>query len=287
MTDANEQTDIPSVAPFSGGRAPELPVVTVIGSCRVDVPISTLADRGRLILNNTRYGYVHTSKEVIQQLAVCRGELDIPHHLLELTVSKTAVAEPHLLMPKLRKDLSATDVFVIEISSLKEWVHEGIYLQINKARDYLFGAISDFERWRREPGKYADGSVFDIALRHNNAVSEAVLRLSSFRDQAQDAMVADVKTITGMLQRPIIFVCHCDARDAQHRLIQPRLLLKAALKHAADEANASFFDPSSIAAGMPQDQVFLYGGMGTNHYMPAFIARIAEALDEKITRLVR
>ncbi len=261
--------------------------MTVIGSCRVEVPLSSLADQGRLVLNPTRYGYVHTSKEVIQQLQVCRGELDIPHHLLQLTVAKTPVAKPHLLMPKLRKDLSETEVFVIEISSLKEWVHEGIYLQINKARDYLFSAISDFEQWRRQPGRYADGGPIDLNLRHDNVVSESVLRHSSFRDQPEEAVVSDVKTIVKMLQRPIILVCHCDARDEQHRLIHARLRLKQALRRAAEEAGAYFFDPSSQAAELPQDQVFLYGGMGTNHYTSTFIARVAEALHKEIAFVLR
>ena len=97
-------------------------LVTPFGSCRVeDVAHSTHL--------NKLTSYTHCTKETIQLIKFIKGELkfDAPHDMYCLRKS-IKNGKPLEYDPKFKELFDNTNVFVVEISSMKKYIHEDRYL---------------------------------------------------------------------------------------------------------------------------------------------------------------
>jgi hypothetical protein len=105
--------------------------VTNIGTCRIAEPLS-FAKRSKSIKRaiDNIYGFVHTTKEALQQIDFIDGE-PLPKELAPYICAKGS-------FPEWKKE-KPSDIYFVEISSTKEIHFNGFLLQIN----YLDTAFSE------------------------------------------------------------------------------------------------------------------------------------------------
>jgi hypothetical protein len=97
-------------------------LVTPFGSCRVE----HVAHTTQL---NEKTSYTHCTKETIQLIKYIKGDLkfDAPHDMYCLRKS-IKNGKPLEYDPKFKELFENTDVFVVEISSMKKYIYEDKYL---------------------------------------------------------------------------------------------------------------------------------------------------------------
>lgn len=87
--------------------------------------VHTLEDKSLISLNNKGiFGYVHNTKEIIQQLKVCRGDLKIPRELKQYITHKN-LPEGDGEIQHVLNNFDATHIFIMEISSLRVVSYKG------------------------------------------------------------------------------------------------------------------------------------------------------------------
>jgi len=147
MSDGNDRFLMSPPARAKGTEM--LPNVSVFGSCRVHTPCSILARAGEIRMTQKNiFGFTHYAKEILQQFELVSGARQAPSRL-----------RPYLNIPSLWKspppaDFSQfdamfrdTDLFVIEISSIRELVFKALFLQINRVNELVVGENKQKQEW--------------------------------------------------------------------------------------------------------------------------------------------
>lgn len=243
-----------------------LTVITSVGTCRLADPLGAAAKilPIRRDLTNV-YGFVHTSKEILQQLDVFEGR-ELPPELHRFICS--AQYEPPTVRGK-------TDLFFVEVSSQKEIHYRGHLLQIN-CLDRVF-------QDRRE--------LFDTLFRHKypqerEARARALEKLASFRDTdpversvlleshvhitTRDELACDLQAILGRLPAPVVFACHIDVPDGTGRPLESRARLCNWMREICTENGYTLFDPAPQVVAYGRTRALAEEGRDTNHYTTEF-----------------
>src|SRR3954447_23229162 len=119
--------------------------VTNIGTCRIAEPLGA-ASRGKHVRRRTEniYGFVHTTKEALQQIGYREGSVSLPEELAPYIAAK-GVFPP-------RQKLEGCSIFFVEISSAKEVYFDNHLLQINYLDSAFTGRsalLRTFFKYRR------------------------------------------------------------------------------------------------------------------------------------------
>ena len=255
--------------------------VTALGSCRIVNPMRLGSDAGAVHLNNADvYGYVHTPAEVIQLLDYLKG-MDVPEPVVPY------VAGSRTVPPRTRR--TESDVYVIEISSLKSIVFHGWNLQLN----YFAERLRPFPDLRR--------SFFEAPLQEQrNRRAMELVRLPDFmalptydRRVLVDAHVVNVTredlrtgvlAVVERLAKPVLFVTHLDLPDPRGNKIESRSLICAWMAELAQEFGIMVFDPTPHVLQFGIDRALAENGQSRSHYSGAFERVLAEALQEEMHR---
>ncbi len=262
-----DQSYLRAEAPAPGSDTPTSTItITSVGTCRLADPLSAIAKTHPIRRDLTNvYGFVHTSKEILQQLDVFEGR-ELPPELQRFICSARYEA------PQLR---GATDLFFVEVSSQKEVHYRGHLLQIN-CLDRVF-------QDRRE--------LFDTLFRHKypqerEARARALEQLPSFRDAdpversilleshvhltTRDELACDMQVILGRLPAPVVFVCHIDVPDSAGKVIETRSRLCAWMREICTENGYTLFDPAPQVIAYGRVRALAENGRDTNHYTTEF-----------------
>jgi hypothetical protein len=241
-------------------------VITSVGTCRLADPLGAAAKilPIRRDLTNV-YGFVHTSKEILQQLDVFEGR-ELPPELHRFICSSQYET------PTVR---GRTDLFFVEVSSQKEIHYRGHLLQIN-CLDRVF-------QDRRE--------LFDTLFRHKypqerEARARALDKLASFRDTdpversvlleshvhitTRDELACDLQAILGRLPAPVVFACHIDVPDSSGRPLETRARLCNWMREICAENGYTLFDPAPQVVAYGRTRALAEEGRDTNHYTNEF-----------------
>lgn len=183
-----------------------VPKVTIIGSCRVYTTLKYLEESGKIEINNKSvYGYVHTTKEVLQVVKNTKGLLRYEKYLAPF-ISKN---------PKkiaLTKDLSFkdSDIFVIEISSIKLVEVRNTFLKINETSKYLkeYAPLFLSKLHRKTVTQKALNTEYDTA----NSLTKELMNSLEIIDQKEKSFENDVSLICDLLPmgKKILFISHFD-----------------------------------------------------------------------------
>jgi tetratricopeptide (TPR) repeat protein len=263
------------VAPHADGVVAKTSITT-IGTCRIADPIAAAAQCLPVRRNLTNvYGFVHTSKEILQQLDVLDGR-EIPAELVRFIASSNYEA------PQKREPAAA---FIVEVSSAKEVHFDGHLLQIN-CLDRVF-------QDRRE--------LFDTLFRHKyaqerEARARALDLLPSFHaaDQVErrllleghvhlttrEELAQDLQAIVARLSAPVTFVCHIDVADGTGRMIESRSRLCNWMRELCAEHGFPLFDPAPEVTAFGRARALAEDGRDTNHYTAEFKPVIGAMLFE-------
>ncbi len=256
-----------------------IPALTVLGSCRVFEPIKAMEQSGRAELNQQRvFGYVHNSREILQQLRLMTGHIPKAGRLRQFL---NIPAEWKWLPPEEAGGLGSmfmrTDAFIVEISSIRLLRFKALYLQLNRTRELLVRDDVIESRWwwplvregRNEPLAY----ILSHALTQLSAVEREVMANLVCSEQTVEDVVKDIKSIQDALPGPALFVCHFNA-NVDGVAIEQRRVIQDALEQARTGFGINYWDPTQfvLEAG---PQVTMRDGA---HYRPDVIPQVGEYL---------
>jgi hypothetical protein len=241
----------------------------------------------RAQLNQQRiFGYVHNSREVLQQLRLLTGEtplagrlrpfLNIPANWKWLPPEEAFVLE----------DLfAATDCFIVEISSIRALRFKAMYLQLNRTRELLVTNEAIDKRWwqpllrmgRNEPLAY----LLANTLAQMEPVHREVMQELACSEQSAEEIVKDIKAIRDALPGPVLFVSHFNA-DADGAPINQRQTIVDAMAEASRRYGISYFDPTGIVLQKGPAVALL----DKSHYQPHFVPDVGLALIERVSAVI-
>lgn len=255
--------------------SPHIPVVTVLGSCRVYVPLQRMEEQGLIRINNTGvFGYVHYTKEVIQQLRIIRGEVEIPWELKPYVTHKVMPKNYRSTLGTVVNDFAETEFFFCEISSMRELIYRGIYLQINRVRDQIVQDDESLMRWWKDLqlNKVAnDREVYirECARKLSDTEKDVILHLE-VELQTRETVLADMRIIAELIGKPIIFVTHINLPGKDGNLIEVRVNLMEYVIAGAKALGMQVFNPSETISFYGREKALQDEGRDLTHYTESF-----------------
>ena len=267
--------------------------VTVIGTCRVHDTMAAVSEEGSVILNNGGMeSFVHSTPEILLRLRVLMGLESYDKQLLPLQVgeSKSPRTQPNDDFV-----MADTDVFVIEVSTLKTVSSQGSPLQFNEVRRHLctphgeFGKelatkINDAFNQRKETVGVMNHDVPDDFPTKFHAILE---HLRPYVQQEQD-IVGDLEEILKLTQRPTLLVNHINVEGTNGRLISSRNRLCNIVKAFCNERGTALFEPATMFETMDRTKLLMDDGQDVNHYAKAELLNVGmkqlEAIRDTIQR---
>ena len=189
------------------------PVVTILGSCRQD----SLYKIFEVTAIREGLTYPHYANEVLQLIRYCTKRVE-SNFVSPYVFRNDCIGKKRLAHKKAYKEFKRTDIFVIEISSLLEYVHHGEFIHHEAYdRPHLLDSIGQSS----------------IELDHQDIIVKKQNLLE------MDAVLSEiVKEIGG---NKIVFVSNLSSRSAGSRFE-----LNAHLREFSVRNGCAYFDPSDL-----------------------------------------
>lgn len=250
--------------------------VTTVGTCRIADPIAAAATHLLISRNTTNiYGFVHTSKEILQQIDVLEGR-EIPAELVRF------IASAHYESPQARPP---TDLYLVEVSSLKEIHFSDHLLQVNCV-DRVFQErqelLQAFFRNKYAHERETRAKALHQLPRFHEAdpVEQRFLLEGHMHVTTRDELAHDLQLIHARLPAQVAFVCHIDVADGHGSVIEARARLCAWMREICEEYAYTLFDPSPQVIAFGRARALADEGQDTNHYTTEFKPLIGRMMFE-------
>lgn len=263
-----------------------VPTITVFGSCRVYDPIREMEKAGRAAMNQQNiYGYVHNSREVLQQLDILSGRVEVPTRLRPfLNIRGRWAWRPASTDSATRFRFARTDAFVVEISSIRLLRYKAMFLQINRTREILANSPELERDWWTPLLRTGtnDVAAYEASRQQDTpAVNAEVAAGAICSEQSLKSVRDDILAINELLPAPVLFVSHFNT-TATGEPVRQRQLIADALQQTAAGGRIAWFDPTPMVREAGPEQTLL----DPAHYQADFIPRVGEALLERVENLV-
>ncbi|MBL6458805.1 tetratricopeptide repeat protein [Belnapia sp. T6] len=238
-------------------------VVTTIGTCRIADPIFAATKKRPLKRANRRvYGFVHTSKEALQQIECLLDGRQIPDDLAPFIAGPEKTA---------RDVLDDPDMFIVEISTMKE-IHCGEWLlQTNHMERALSGLrplVEIFNKRRLEHEREARRAALEAhpffaqtTPGQRRVLSEAYVRMTTRAE-----LERDLAEINARLPAPALFSCHIDVDALDGARLGSRRQLCNWMREICTEAGYDFVDPTAQVVAFGRTRALAEAGRDVNHY---------------------
>lgn len=239
---------------------------TTLGTCRLADPLMTLSNSEFVRDQTNVYGYAHTAKEVIQQIQFIFGE-HIPDIYAPYITSGSTFVQ--------KRNRTRTDLWIIEISSQKEFILDNYYLQIN----YLARHFSKYKELLNLFWRYPRQE--DLTKRHLSL--KAVENLSQLSEDdlnflfnayvvttTEASLREDMEAIVKLLPGQIVFVPHVNVPTNNGSFIARRVELNRFMYSIACTNRYNLFDPAIPAVQFGVNRAMMNNGSDLNHYSPEF-----------------
>lgn len=263
-----------------------VPTITVFGSCRVYDPIREMEKAGRAAMNQQNiYGYVHNSREVLQQLDILSGRVEVPTRLRPfLNIRGRWAWRPASTDSATRFRFARTDAFVVEISSIRLLRYKAMFLQINRTREILANSPELERDWWTPLLRTGtnDLAAYEASRQQDTpAVNAEVAAGAICSEQSLKSVRDDILAINELLPAPVLFVSHFNT-TATGEPVRQRQLIADALQQTAAGGRIAWFDPTPMVREAGPEQTLL----DPAHYQPDFIPRVGEAMLTRVEDLV-
>jgi hypothetical protein len=226
-------------------------------------------------------GFVHNSAEVRQQIRYLKGEIAYPPHLHK--VIGQFLGDPRCEMAHVPPHR-----YVVEISSAKRYVSEGIDLQINllfralekilgsvATRTAFLGTIALEDPQAREAMIESTGRTFEPGdLR--------LLRTLEEHRQSPDELAADLAAIKYELDAPFLLVTHVGVALPNGAPILSREKLMADVRKIGAALGLDVFDPTDDMKRFGQERAMAKGGTDSAHFTAEFNEHLAAVYAGKL-----
>lgn len=259
----------------------DAPILSLLGSCRVNLPGRWLESTGRARLNQQNiFGFVHNSREVLQQLKLMTGATVLPPRLRPfLGVPDDWTWRPNSVENTIAYKFGRTDCFVVEISSIRMLKFKALYLQLNNTRELLASGATTEAWWTAllRQGTSAEPYPSTDAPPLHREVADQL----HCAEQSETELLRDLIAIRDLLPRPVLFLTHFRVAE-DGKPIRQREKLAQAFRSAADGAGVAFLDPTDLvlAAG-PQAAL-----EDNAHYRPDFLPTVGGAIVDRVNELL-
>ena len=248
-----------------------LPVVTVIGTCRVHHPLRKLAEKNRISINNGGLGtFIHSTPEAVLRLKVLLQLETYQETLLKLQVGDS---KERKTKPDEGFDFSDTDILVVEISTIKSLSVKGNPLQFNEVARHMCTPYGDFGMELRQNLNKAFNQKEDFVKMPNQKIpdgfpEEFTQLISEIIPVVQNSKMisSDLDEIRAMAKIPVLFVNHINLPGANGKLITSRNKLCNIINEYAEKRDLYVFNPTTIFEEYEAKDLLMKEGNDLNHY---------------------
>lgn len=254
--------------------------IAPVGTCRIHTPLRRGAARFPYqVTLNRNYGFVHTSREVIQQLDVLRGGAPVEERLRPL------VYRPNTTDAFFEKAAAEADLYFIEISSAKHVSIGEVPIQLNYASRYFGDFFGDKQLARRfwSLGSEARAQERLQWLQDQRQFQKLtpddrqLLSEIHIRELTEDDVDADVARVIDLVGRDkAVFISHVNAHTPDDLPIASRQRLIEAFRKIAARHGVTFYDPTAAMLKFGQLRAMENDGLDLTHFTLPFSDALAE-----------
>lgn len=249
----------------------KLPVVTVIGTCRVHHPLRNLAEKERIVMNNGGLGsFIHSTPEAVLRLKVLLQLETYQETLLKLQVGESSDKKTK---PDDGFDFSKTDILIVEISTIKSLSVNGNPLQFNEVARHMCTPYGDFGNELRQNLNNAFNKRENfVQLPEQKKPEEYPEELFSLIPElipvVQDSKIisSDLDEIRKLAKVPVLFVNHINLPGTNGKLITSRNKLCNIINQYAEERGLQVFNPVTMFEHHEPKDLLMKEGSDLNHY---------------------
>lgn len=248
--------------------------IAPVGTCRIHTPLRRGSARFPFeVTLNRNYGFVHTSREVIQQLDVLHGEPPVD------PIYRPLVYRPSTTDLLFEKEPVPADLYILEISSSKNVTIDSVPIQLNYANKYFNEFFADRaiakRFWSQATEEFAKERAVWLQQERRflklSADDQQLLSRIRLCELSADDVRRDMEQIIERLGREnALFVTHANAQTADGVPIQSRQRLIHAVRRAAVGLDVAVFDPTTAMKKIGQIQAMENDGLDLTHYTPPF-----------------
>ncbi len=251
------------------------PTLTVFGSCRVVTPCQILAEDRRILLNQQNiFGFTHHAAEIFQQFRIITGDIYAPARLWPYINIPQHWKEPNLgKLEDFHTLFRATDLFVIEVSSVRKIIFKAFLLQINRARELLAPEPIDAKTWW-EPMVRTGKNGLDNIPQSLSGVRREIAERLTVHEQEEVEIFRDIRKIFEFIRKPVLFVPHFDTDRNKQPIAQRTKIIKALDRFGNSDM---VFDPTQFVLEAGIDKALIDLG----HYTKLFERTVSDLIYQK------
>jgi hypothetical protein len=241
-----------------------------------------LAADGRVKLNQGNiFGFVHCAAEVLQQLRLISGETPVPNRLRPyLNIGEHWRTPTPATADALARQFEATDVFVVEVSSIRHLRFKAFLLQINRTRELLAGDPSVVRNWWTPLLKTGQNNHDAIPANGLTITARELMEQVTLVEQPATAIRRDIEAIARRLGKPVLFVSHFNV-DMAGAPIAQRTTIVEAFDAAGFATPCAVLDPTCAVLTRGINRALADGA----HYQPDFERELADIFSAQIAAL--
>lgn len=258
------------------------PVVSVFGSCRVVTPGAILAAARKLRLNQRNiFGFVHNTREITQQFRIVTGDFQPASQLRPFLNIPPRWKSPEAMpLDQFHADFAETDIFIVEISSIRLLQFRSLFLQIHRTREILAPGMEQ-EAWWRKLTRSGENDQGLILPHLTDPVHIRIASTLTSVEQTVQEVRREALRIRGFLRKPVLFVTTFNC-DYKRQPVPQRTVIAEALAALDGNSDSAVFDPTTavLDRGLPEAVRDL------GHYTEAFEAEIADRMMDAVTALL-
>jgi hypothetical protein len=241
--------------------------ILLFGSCRIFEPFKLIETKNDITNNWYKYiRYVHSTKDIIQFIKIIKNELKIDDEILEHIYTKDLLINKD----KLLKEMEKCELYVIEISTIKEHLYKNYYIN-RDINNIIFENID-------KNAKLISYKNTKIVDKNTHNFCKNVFK----NQQTSDELINDMIQISELLKKPIIFVSHIRVdknalKVMSESLFKAREFLSINVKKGAEITGNKYVDPTdmidSIEESLESD---------LSHYKHSMIINMSKKFNELI-----
>ena len=206
--------------------------------------------------------YLHNTKNIIQAIKILRGEIDLSEFILKYLV---ICESNYTCMEEAKKHFLEADVYVIEISSIYEYTHGNIYIDIVLKQNLDLYVDKEYE-YLSLSTKATLQAISKNLLELKNKYNE-LRKYINIRMQDESEFINDLRMIQSLLEpKKIIFVPHINLKINNGNYIMEREFIHINLKkfynnnansNSSNSLTVYLFDINEYLKNIPLDKVFI------------------------------
>ena len=164
---------------------------TLLGTCR----LKTIKSLLECTTIDEDVSYTHSTKEVLQLLRVLKRELDLPPDMMQYAFRSGIVrGRPVDVDQSIIDQFNSTQLFIIEICSIKCYVYKGVYLH-----HLAVDARWDWDFWTKTPAHISLGT--HIVEQTKNEVEEDIEEIQRLLQGRKIVVVTHILPQNSKLQK--------------------------------------------------------------------------------------